>query len=507
MATMLDRTILGATFFLPYYRSRQRVSVSPLLSEALFVSRRALVLFSALSCYLQAAGAQTLPPPQLSPDAAYDQVLKPVEITHRSIENWSDIETAALAVAIKQAQSACSTRPPKQFTGEDLIGLARLCTLGQQWPAVLDAATLYLQTPSAATPSSPWATRALAHQIDASLHLDQPATALTAAHRLLQTRPYTDVSQQSTDELLHYLQLTQTADAIDLATERQPLILAQLRNAVPVSPSTASPSTLTPHDLYTAALALPMLQQLNNQPSAASSSVALLESTLPSGLPTDEAILMAQSRRQYALLGTPLPHVPARRSLLGVNETPRINTRFWSATVLLLFPDWCAQCIRMAHQLMPTLVRHAGENMHLYGLLSESTTPVAPPSKPPASARRRSSGEPGSSPNSSSGSANGKPASAAELLQGTPTLVVASDVAETLFAATDFPLLVVTDHNGIIRFVQVAPENAFAAGSLVDQIATRVADLWPPSPAPPRPSQDPLRDPGTGVNTPNPRQH
>lgn len=466
------------------------------------MSRCALVLFSALSCYLQAAGAQTLPPPQLSPDAAYDQVLKPVEITHRSIENWSDIETAALAAAIRQAQSACSARPPKQFTGEDLLGLARLCTLGQQWPAVLDAATLYLQTPSAATPTSPGATRALAHQIDASLHLDQPATALKAAHTLLQSQPYTDVAQQATDELLHYLQLTQTADAIDLASERQPLILAQLRDAVPVPPSTASPSTLTPHDLYAAALALPMLQQLNNQPSAASSSVALLESTLPSGLPTDEAILMAQSRRQYALLGTPLPHVPARRSLLGVNETPRINTRFWSATVLLLFPDWCAQCIRMAHQLMPTLVRHAGENMHLYGLLSESTTSVAPPSKPPASAHRRSSGEPGSSPNSSSGSTNGKPASAAELLQGTPTLVVASDVAETLFAATDFPLLVVTDHDGIIRFVQVAPENAFAPGSLVDQLATRVAELWPPAPAPPGPSQDPLRDPSR-----DPRSH
>jgi hypothetical protein len=466
------------------------------VSEIPDVNRRALVLFAALSCCLQVAAAQTAPAGQLSPEAAYKEALRPVEVTHRSIENWSDVETAALAVAIKQAQASCSARPPEQFTGEDLIGLARLCTLGQQWPAVLAAASLYLQAPSASTISTPGATQALAHEIDAALHLNQPATALTAAHTLLQTRPYTDVSQQVTDELLHYLQLTQTTDAIDLAKERQPLILTQLRNAAPLSASPASPSAISSHDLYTSALALPMLQQLNNQPFAAASSFTLLESTLPAGLPPDETILIARSRRQYALLGSPLPHVPARLSLFGVNETPRINTRYGSATVLLLFPDWCAQCIRMAHQLMPTLVRHAGEDIHIYGLLSESNTAGVHPGKPPVSGHRRNSGEAGSGLNSGSGSGNAKTTSAAELLQGTPTLVIAGDVPETLFAATDFPLLVVTDHNGIIRFVQVAPDNAFAAGSLVDQLATRVATLWPPLQGHSRSE--------SGVNLPNP---
>jgi len=41
-------------------------------------------------------------------------------------------------------------------------------------------------------------------------------------------------------------------------------------------------------------------------------------------------------------------------------------------------------------------------------------------------------------------------------------------------------MLIVTDHAGIIRFLQVAPENAFVPGGLVDQLASHVAKLWPP---------------------------
>ncbi len=70
------------------------------------------VAVAVLVCWLAAISwAQTGAPAaatdaQLSPGAAYEQAVRPVEITHRSIENWSDIETGALAVAIKQAQTA-----------------------------------------------------------------------------------------------------------------------------------------------------------------------------------------------------------------------------------------------------------------------------------------------------------------------------------------------------------------------------------------------------------------
>ena len=54
---------------------------------------------------------------------------------------------------------------------------------------------------------------------------------------------------------------------------------------------------------------------------------------------------------------------------------------------------------------------------------------------------------------------------AAALLVGTPTFVVPTQTLNS-FAATDFPLIVVTDHNGIIRSVQVAPDNAMVQAVL-----------------------------------------
>jgi hypothetical protein len=49
------------------------------------------------------------------------------------------------------------------------------------------------------------------------------------------------------------------------------------------------------------------------------------------------------------------------------------------------------------------------------------------------------------------------------------------------FGATDFPLIVVTDHRGIVRYIQPAPDNALVHDGLVDQLALRVAEQWPPS--------------------------
>jgi len=75
---------------------------------------------------------------------------------------------------------------------------------------------------------------------------------------------------------------------------------------------------------------------------------------------------------------------------------------------------------------------------------------------------------------------------AAEYLTGTPTLVVPNEILKT-FDAPDFPLIVVVDHRGTIRAIQVAPQNALRPDYLVDQIADHVVKLWPP-PAPREPN-------------------
>ena len=328
---------------------------------------------------------------------------------------------------------------------------------------------------------------ALAFKIEAALNLQDPATALTTGQTLLATEPYSTLTQQITDTLLRYLQLIQTGDALNLAGKRLDRILPLLRASGPGTPSEQmagagsqtvttpappNPDTIPAHELYTAALAAPTLLQLEANAPAAAQTLATIEAALPTQLGTDESTLIQLARRRYQLLGASLPPIPASVSLFSPAETPRVNRSFGAATVLLVFPDWCAQCVRVAStQFMPFLTRHAGEDIHLYGLLAQ----LHPPPVPAAPAPRRRGAAPAAD------ATDATPA-AADLLRGTPTLVVASTLPITAFAATDFPLLVVTDHEGRIRYADTVPENAFIPGSLVDQLISRVVELWPPPP-------------------------
>jgi hypothetical protein len=77
------------------------------------------------------------------------------------------------------------------------------------------------------------------------------------------------------------------------------------------------------------------------------------------------------------------------------------------------------------------------------------------------------------------------PKSAIDQLRKTPTLVVApSTLAD--FDASDFPFLVATDCDGLIRLiVSPAPDNALAQDGPVDQLTDTILQHWPP-PSPSR---------------------
>jgi hypothetical protein len=427
------------------------------------------------------AFAQTPPPlPQLSPQSAYEQATRPLEITRRSIENWSESETAAFAVAIHQAKEQCSARTPSQYTGEDLIAYARLCALGQQWPTVQDAVTLYLHAQRTAKPPKtiadfPGLPQAYAYLIDSSLHLNDPTVALVTALEMLETVPYTDLTSQATNETIRYLQLIQTPDALRLLAKRQAVLLPLLRASVTANP--ASQQSLPIHSLYADGIALAALQQFANQPEAAAATITQLEAALPSNLSPDDSILIAESRRQYALLGSPLPDLAPSADLLRepVKDGSRIEINS-GTKALLLFPDWCAQCIRMGSQFMPALFRIGQYDVHFYALLAQATPPPTPtltkPKPSPIKATRFLA-----SPAAPTASSD-QPKTPADLLRSTPTLIVPNDLL-TRFAVTDFPVLIVTDHEGIIRFLQPAPENVLASGGLADQVIARVVEQWP----------------------------
>jgi hypothetical protein len=435
----------------------------------------------------QATGQSAL---RLSPQAAYDEAVRPLDIVRRAAQNWSDSELAALAVAEDLAKTSCLERTPDQFTGEDLLAYARLCAFAQQWLPVKRAGTNYLIARSAAKPADkltgfPNLSLAFDYVIQASLHLNDPVNAFGTAETMLRTVPYDDLASDATNATIRYVQLIHTDQAIVLLRERQPLVLALLKaHAAPSATEAQSAHPpLTLHDLYADAIALPAMQQFADDPKAAAESFAELEAAIPADLSPDDSILTAGSRRQYLLLGSPMPNIPASAWLLDPTfAVPYdLNTKFGAGSIFLLFTDWCAQCIAVGQNFIAAATRLNKNAVYFYALLSQADPKPPVPKEAPKLAVK---------PGGSVGGKGAKPETPhvdiqlsvrptpAVLLMGTPTLVVAAGTLNT-FVATDFPLIIATDHDGIVRYIRPAPDNALVPGGLIDQIADRIIEQWP----------------------------
>ena len=427
-----------------------------------FVTALALLAFT--------ASAQS---PQLSPKAAYDQAMHPLDLTRQSISNWSDTETAALTVTIANAASSCAPRDAKDYTGTDLVDLARLCALGQLFSQVISAASRYIASPEAATGTRQQLAFAYAALINAQLHMKDEPAALASAKTMLTAVPYDAVTADAIDSTINYMQFLYTRDALSLATARQPLLLAQMNELASSTVQNTSPQSSL-HDLYADGLALPAIQQLAKIPPVEiTATIATLDAALPATLTPDDAIPIAAARRRYALLGQPLPNLahpqhpadakhPAKLTMLSypgtLPELPAHN----AITALLLFPDWCAQCLRMVNKFPQTVFTVSGHEAYLYGLLAPTTPQNPAPAKPPA---------PGVT-------VPFAPANATNLLQDTPTLVVDPSFLDQ-FAATDVPLFILTDAHGIIRVIQPVDEAAIAPGSTIDSAIACIGGRFP----------------------------
>lgn len=460
------------------------------------VMRQSIVLHFLFCLCLIRTQAQSSPSaaPQLTPQAAYDQATRPLEIPRRSAQNWSEVELAALQIAIDQAKASCNARTADQFTGEDLLAYARLCGLGKQWGPVEQAASIYLYSaeqvtnPAEKLSSFPNLTTAFDYEIHASLHLIKPRNAVLTVKTMLQTAPYDNFASEAINDTVRYVQLTDTDQALALLSQRQPILLSLIKSYASANPHAPLPL----HVLYAEAVALPAMQQFANQVEAAAASFAKLETTLPTPLAPDDAIFIAETRRQYLLLGSHLPTFTTTAWLLdSLPTTPQdFRSNFGSATVFFLFPDWCNQCVALNPTFNPSARRLRESNAHFFVLLAQANP--SPRSSPKEQTANR--GAQTDTPKSARlapfpGEKPGTPyvelqlnikSSAAALLAGTPTFVVPKETLDS-FVATDFPLIVVTDHQGIIRAIQPAPDDAMIPGSFVDQLVHHVIDHWPSS--------------------------
>ena len=421
--------------------------------KALFLSLVATTTLAPLLAQTPSPTSQ----PQLSPRAAYADAMQPLETTRAQVANWSDAEIAALKVTVTRAAADCQARHPDDFDGDTLIDLAKLCALGQSWTAVVQSTTRYI---NATDNPRPLLGEAYAAQIDANLHLKDQRAALTGARAMLTAVPYNALAAQAIDEVLAYTQFAYTHDAMAIATLRQPLLLANLHAATNATAATTSQpsgeahSTQSVHELYDDGLILASLQQLSGKLDDASESVAALDHALRAALASDDAIPIASSRRRYALLGKPLPELKPTLYLRHPDPLPQIPATN-AITALLLFPDWCAQCVHMGRAFPPTVFTVAGHEAYLYGLLAETVTPHK---------------------TLSSDSFN--PADSSLFLDQTATLVIPGSDFDR-FAVNGVPFLVLTDPHGIVRVAQTIDPTAIQPGDTVDTAIACVGSYWP----------------------------
>ena len=434
-----------------------------------------------LCLWVAASYAQTNPAayPKLSPQAAYEQAVRPFDIIRRAPQNWSEMELDAFKAATAQANANCLANSPRDFTGEDLIAYAKLCAFGQAWERVESAAFFYIQAAEkAAAAGTPRPVRSLSmafdYDVQASLRLDKAVAAFRTCQTMLHTVPYDDLAADAVDTTVPFLQFINLENALSLLRQRQTIVLPMLR----------TPVALPPRTLYTEAIALPAMQQYAGQQDAAAGSFAELEQALPPALAPDDALSIAESRRRYHLLGSPMPRIDTFAWLMdssGRGIPPALNATVNSATVLLLFPDWCNQCVALHDKFAPAWKRLRDQQVRFFALLAQAEAP--PKTAPKEIAKATNSSRPAPFAAEKPGIPHNdlqldvKPTAAA-LLAATPTFVVPTKTLDA-FAAPDFPFIVVADRNGIIRAMQVTNETALVPGGQIDQMADHINQLWP----------------------------
>ncbi len=413
-------------------------------------------------------------PAMLSSHAAYEEAMRPLDLTRRDIGNWSDAEVAALNLAIQQAASACNLRDPLHVPVDDLVDLARLCGVGQRWEITMMAAHRYISDPQ---PSKPQLTQAYADAIEAELHLQMGSAGQQTALAMLKAVPYDGTASGAYNMALDYLQFVDTSGAITLAEAAQPILLDRLKAgsgaaapamAMPVAYAAASADTsLTAVQVYRDALRLPALEVLRNHLQQADTLAATVDAAVPAQLGGDDALLIAAERRRFGLLGHRLPLVDVALSLDQQRAPAQELPLPGLTTALLIFPDWCAQCLRMGPQFPEGKFTVGGRAAGFYALLATTK-----PTSPATTVRTPAATDAAAAKNDPLGQ-----------LRGTPTLIVP---AATLLQmeATAYPLLVLVDEKGIVRLHQAVGEDALQSGNTMDSAIASLGATAPPAPAP-----------------------
>lgn len=380
--------------------------------------------------------------PSVTPGEVYKLAMHPLDEVRASLDNWSDAELGALAKGMHMAHEACGERKPEDYHGDDLYDLAHLCAFGQDWDGANAAATLYIARNDPAH-----RTQAYALSVSALVHQHAMDAAMQTTQVMLHNLPYDAEVAFTVRYIKDTLEQAGSPMALNLAAEEHAKIIDALKLGVALK-AKSSDAAMSVSALYDSAMELAFLYRYTGQDGVAASVVSDCESALPnmSALAPEEQQRIESVRLQYHLLGAHLPDVAATRALISPAAKALLPKSFGAATVFVLFPDWCVQCRRMMKTLPEFNKVNATTPLYAYGLVFVDSSLIDDKSVHEALVKE---------------------------MQGTPAYVVPAATARS-FGALEFPLAVVVDGTGTIRFIGAIPGDAFKGGGYIEKVIVRM---------------------------------
>lgn len=379
------------------------------------------------------------------PGAIYKEAMHPLDVVRQSLENWSDSELAALGIGMHMAREACDKMKPENFSKDYLYDLAHLCAFGQDWNPANTAAQRYI-----ASKAPEHRAQAYAISVGAFVHLNAVDLALATTREMLRVEPYDAEVAYTVRYMKDYLETAGKPDALKLAEDEHGKIVAALSNGAPLK-ATYGEAVVNLGLLYEMAMEAAFFERYAGNDAQAAVYLSDVERTLPPNavLTGEDRQEIDSARLQYHLLGTKLEQIPVIQSYRTATKNAPVNTSlgadFGAATALVVFPDWCVQCRKM----MPTLTQFAAANadtpIYAFGLIFKENGEEAAPD------------------------------TQKELL-GTDVLEVSADTAHS-FGTTDYPLGIVVDHAGAIRFIGALPGDAFNGDGYMEKVITRMVGV------------------------------
>ena len=376
-----------------------------------------------------APAVQPAAPDAELPGAIYKEAMRPLAVVRQSMENWSDSELAALSIGIQLAHESCEKMNADDYSGDDLYDLAHLCAFGQDWNPANTAAQHYLRDRAAR-----YRAQSLAISIGAYVHINAPDLALATTRIMLRAEPYDAEVAYTVHYMKDYLETAGSPDALELAIEEHQKIIDALSSGTPLKASYGD-TTVNIGVLYQMAMEAAFFARYAGNETQAAGFAADVEHALPkdAALTAEDRQTIDSSNLQYRLLGSKLTPIAAIHSYKSTTVTkPQIDTNSDAATVLVIFPDWCVQCRKMMPAMTKFGVQHADPIIRAYGLIFR---------------------EPGEE----------LALDTQKELLGTNVVEVSAETAHS-FGMSDYPLGLIVDHAGVIRFIGELPSAAFNGG-------------------------------------------